>query len=121
MLVVNILKSLFPAFRGYSQVPCQLSPLCNTSDHASGFDSRRGLFIRVDKLYIKLTTDHSFFQLQSLIASGNFTWSRLLRLTFTELLRRFLEGALECFALVLFQSSNFGKAESINFIPQNQQ
>ncbi|KAF8640043.1 hypothetical protein AX17_001285 [Amanita inopinata Kibby_2008] len=61
MLFVNIIKSLFPAFRGYSQA------------------------LIVDEL-------------QALIASGNFTWSRLLRLTFTELLRRFLESLLNYFA-----------------------
>lgn len=31
------------------------------SDHAPGFDSRRGLFVRVDRRYNKLTADHSIF------------------------------------------------------------
>ncbi|KAK2466430.1 hypothetical protein APHAL10511_002072 [Amanita phalloides] len=61
MFLVNILRSLFPAFRGYSQA------------------------LIVDEL-------------QSLIASGSFTWSRLLRLTFTEIIRRCFEGVLESFA-----------------------
>jgi ABC-type multidrug transport system fused ATPase/permease subunit len=61
MLLVNIIRSLFPAFRGYSQA------------------------LIVDEL-------------QTLIASGTFTWTRLLYLSFGELVRRFFEGLLEHFA-----------------------
>jgi hypothetical protein len=42
-------------------------------------------------------TYHSV-QLQSLIASGSFTWTRLLWLISTEILRRLLEGLLDSFA-----------------------
>ncbi|KAJ7067988.1 P-loop containing nucleoside triphosphate hydrolase protein [Mycena amicta] len=65
MLSLNILRSVFPAFRGYSQA---------------------------------LIID----QLQQLITSGNFTWSRLVHFVVTdvarEIARRILEGLLESFA-----------------------
>ncbi|KAH0587187.1 hypothetical protein H2248_005996 [Termitomyces sp. 'cryptogamus'] len=61
MMSLNIIRSLFPAFRGYSQA------------------------MIIDEL-------------QSLIVSGNFTWSRLLYLISTEFLRRVMEGLLESFA-----------------------
>jgi len=61
MMALNIIRSLFPAFRGYSQA------------------------LIVDEL-------------QSLIASDNFTWTRLLYLLSTEVFRRILEGCLDSFA-----------------------
>ncbi|KAG6866497.1 hypothetical protein C0991_003041 [Blastosporella zonata] len=61
MMSLNIIRSLFPAFRGYSQA------------------------MIIDEL-------------QSLIGSGNFTWTRLLYLVSTELLRRVVEGLLDSFA-----------------------
>lgn len=74
MLLVNIIRSLFPAFRGYSQA------------------------LIVDEL-------------QALIASGNYTWTRLLSLSLTELVRRLLEGLLEHFAAkndtIVMESARF--------------
>ncbi|TFK43264.1 P-loop containing nucleoside triphosphate hydrolase protein [Crucibulum laeve] len=61
MMSLNIIRSLFPAFRGYSQA------------------------LIVDEL-------------QSLIASESFTWSRLLWLMSTEVLRRIVEGLLDSLA-----------------------
>ncbi|KAF8204859.1 P-loop containing nucleoside triphosphate hydrolase protein [Pholiota molesta] len=61
MMSLNIVRSLFPAFRGYSQA------------------------LIVDEL-------------QSLIASESFTWSRLLYLVSTEVIRRVIEGLLDSFA-----------------------
>lgn len=61
MMSLNIIRSLFPAFRGYSQA------------------------LIVDEL-------------QSLIASESFTWSRLLYLISTEVFRRVIEGCLDSFA-----------------------
>ncbi|KAG6833842.1 hypothetical protein H0H87_011776 [Tephrocybe sp. NHM501043] len=59
MMSLNIIRSLFPAFRGYSQA------------------------MIID---------------ESLIGSGNFTWTRLSYLISTELLRRVVEGLLDSFA-----------------------
>ncbi|PFH52604.1 hypothetical protein AMATHDRAFT_74081 [Amanita thiersii Skay4041] len=74
MLLINILRSLFPAFRGYSQA------------------------LIVDEL-------------QTLIASGNFTWSRLLSLSCTELIRRLFESLLDYLATsnetVVLESARF--------------
>ncbi|KAF5387897.1 hypothetical protein D9615_000106 [Tricholomella constricta] len=74
MMSLNVLRSLFPAFRGYSQA------------------------MIIDEL-------------QSLIASGNFTWSRLLYLISTELFRRVVEGLLDSFAFsnehVVLESARF--------------
>ncbi|KAF8974685.1 P-loop containing nucleoside triphosphate hydrolase protein [Flammula alnicola] len=61
MMTLNIVRSLFPAFRGYSQA------------------------LIVDEL-------------QTLIASESFTWSRLLYLISTEVFRRVIEGCLDSFA-----------------------
>ncbi|PPQ92350.1 hypothetical protein CVT25_008700 [Psilocybe cyanescens] len=61
MMALNIIRSLFPAFRGYSQA------------------------LIVDEL-------------QSLIASESFTWSRLLYLVSTEVFRRVIEGCLDSYA-----------------------
>ncbi|KAJ7507444.1 P-loop containing nucleoside triphosphate hydrolase protein [Mycena galericulata] len=61
MMSLNIVRSIFPAFRGYSQA------------------------LIIDEL-------------QSLIISGNFTWSRLLNLVVTELIRRIFESILDSFA-----------------------
>ncbi|KAJ7233135.1 P-loop containing nucleoside triphosphate hydrolase protein [Mycena haematopus] len=61
MMALNIVRSIFPAFRGYSQA------------------------LIIDEL-------------QSLITSGNFTWSRLLQLVATELVRRIFESLLDSFA-----------------------
>ncbi|KAJ6627517.1 P-loop containing nucleoside triphosphate hydrolase protein [Mycena sp. CBHHK59/15] len=61
MMILNVVRSIFPAFRGYSQA------------------------LIIDEL-------------QSLIISGNFTWSRLLNLVATELIRRIFESLLDSFA-----------------------
>ncbi|KAF7353060.1 ABC transporter domain-containing protein [Mycena venus] len=61
MMALNIVRSIFPAFRGYSQA------------------------LIIDEL-------------QALITSGNFTWSRLLHLVATELVRRLFESLLDSFA-----------------------
>ncbi|KAF8165071.1 P-loop containing nucleoside triphosphate hydrolase protein [Crassisporium funariophilum] len=61
MMALNIIRSLFPAFRGYSQA------------------------LIVDEL-------------QSLIASENFTWTRLLYLLSTEVFRRVIEGCIDSIA-----------------------
>jgi len=61
MMSLNVVRSIFPAFRGYSQA------------------------LIIDEL-------------QSLITSGNFTWSRLLNLVATELIRRIFESLLDSFA-----------------------
>ncbi|KAJ7688422.1 P-loop containing nucleoside triphosphate hydrolase protein [Mycena rosella] len=61
MMSMNILRSVFPAVRGYSQA------------------------LIIDEL-------------QSLITSGDFTWSRLLNLVATELVRRIFESVLDSFA-----------------------
>ncbi|KAF9468908.1 P-loop containing nucleoside triphosphate hydrolase protein [Collybia nuda] len=61
MMSLNIVRSLFPAFRGYSQA------------------------LIIDELH-------------SLIASGSFTWFRLLCLVSTEMLRRVVEGLLDSLA-----------------------
>ncbi|KAJ7638523.1 P-loop containing nucleoside triphosphate hydrolase protein [Roridomyces roridus] len=61
MMSLNIIRSIFPAFRGYSQA----------------------LIIN---------------ELQSLITSGNFTWSRLLNLVASELIRRVFESLLDSLA-----------------------
>ncbi|KAJ7667692.1 P-loop containing nucleoside triphosphate hydrolase protein [Mycena polygramma] len=61
MMALNIVRSIFPAFRGYSQA------------------------LIIDEL-------------QSLVISGNFTWSRLLHLVATELVRRIFESVLDTFA-----------------------
>lgn len=61
MMSLNIIRSLFPAFRGYSQA------------------------LIVDEL-------------QSLIASESFTWTRLVYLVLTEVFRRVIEGCLDSFA-----------------------
>ncbi|KAF9534973.1 P-loop containing nucleoside triphosphate hydrolase protein [Crepidotus variabilis] len=61
MMSLNVVRSLFPAFRGYSQA------------------------LIVDEL-------------QSLIASESFTWSRLVYLVSTEVIRRVIEGCLDSFA-----------------------
>ncbi|ESK93720.1 xenobiotic-transporting atpase [Moniliophthora roreri MCA 2997] len=62
MVSFNIVRSLFPAFRGYSQA------------------------LIIDEV-------------QTLIASGACTWSRLLSLIGTELIRRYLEGFIESIAI----------------------
>ncbi|KAK7061448.1 ABC transporter domain-containing protein [Favolaschia claudopus] len=62
MMALNIIRSIFPAFRGYSQA------------------------LIIDEL-------------QSLITSGNFTWTRLLHLVATELVRRIFESLLDSFAV----------------------
>jgi len=61
MMTLNIIRSLFPAFRGYSQA------------------------LIVDEL-------------QSLIVSGGFTWSRLFWLITSEILRRMVEGLLDSYS-----------------------
>ncbi|KAG2051306.1 P-loop containing nucleoside triphosphate hydrolase protein [Suillus hirtellus] len=61
MMVINVVRGMFPAFRGYSQA------------------------MIVDEL-------------QNLISSGCFTWSRLLKLLIAEIFRRALETALDSFA-----------------------
>ncbi|KAJ7781572.1 P-loop containing nucleoside triphosphate hydrolase protein [Mycena metata] len=61
MMSLNVIRSLFPAFRGYSQA------------------------LIIDEL-------------QSLVISGNFTWTRLLHLVATELVRRIFESLLDGFA-----------------------
>lgn len=61
MMSLNVVRSIFPAFRGYSQA------------------------LIVDEL-------------QALIASDSFTWSRLLYLLSTEIIRRVIEGFLDSFA-----------------------
>ncbi|EEB93150.1 hypothetical protein MPER_08238 [Moniliophthora perniciosa FA553] len=61
MVSFNIVRSLFPAFRGYSQA------------------------LIIDEV-------------QTLIASGACTWSRLFSLIGTELIRRYLEGFIESIA-----------------------
>ncbi|KAJ7162540.1 P-loop containing nucleoside triphosphate hydrolase protein [Mycena crocata] len=61
MMSLNIVRSIFPAFRGYSQA------------------------LIIDEL-------------QALITSGTFTWSRLLNLVATELVRRIFESLLDSFA-----------------------
>lgn len=58
MVTLNIVRSLFPAFRGYSQA------------------------LIIDEF-------------QSLIGSGSFTWTRLLYLLSTEILRRVVEGFID--------------------------
>ncbi|KAF8897213.1 P-loop containing nucleoside triphosphate hydrolase protein [Infundibulicybe gibba] len=62
MMSLNVVRSVFPAFRGYSQA------------------------LIIDEL-------------QSLIASGNFAWSRIIYLISTEVLRRIFEGLLDSFAV----------------------
>ncbi|KAH7931357.1 P-loop containing nucleoside triphosphate hydrolase protein [Leucogyrophana mollusca] len=61
MMCLNIVRGLFPAFRGYSQA------------------------MIVDEL-------------QSLVSSGHFTWSRLVKLLVAEILRRAFETAVDSFA-----------------------
>ncbi|KAJ7283483.1 P-loop containing nucleoside triphosphate hydrolase protein [Mycena rebaudengoi] len=61
MMTLNVVRSLFPVFRSYSQA------------------------LIIDEL-------------QALITSGNFTWSRLLHLVATELIRRIFESLLDSFA-----------------------
>ncbi|KAF9057452.1 P-loop containing nucleoside triphosphate hydrolase protein [Panaeolus papilionaceus] len=74
MLTLNIIRSLFPAFRGYSQA------------------------LIVDEL-------------QNLIVSDSFTWTRLAYLVSTEVCRRILEGCLDSFATsnenIVFGSARF--------------
>ncbi|KAF8076068.1 P-loop containing nucleoside triphosphate hydrolase protein [Lyophyllum atratum] len=80
MMSLNIIRSLFPAFRGYSQA------------------------MIIDEL-------------QSLVASGNFTWHRLACLVSTELLRRVFEGLLDSFA---FSNENI-VLESARFLVEREQ
>lgn len=81
MMSLNILRGFFPAFRGYSQAMI--------IDEVSCILDRQ------------LTSSHNnSLQLQSLITSGHFTWSRLLRLMAGELSRRVLESLVESFAYV---------------------
>ncbi|KAG2345181.1 P-loop containing nucleoside triphosphate hydrolase protein [Suillus weaverae] len=61
MMVINVVRGMFPAFRGYSQA------------------------MIVDEL-------------QNLISSGCFTWSRLLKLLVAEICRRAVETAVDSFA-----------------------
>ncbi|KAG0699862.1 P-loop containing nucleoside triphosphate hydrolase protein [Suillus ampliporus] len=61
MMIINVVRGLFPAFRGYSQA------------------------MIVDEL-------------QNLISSGCFTWSRLLKLLVAEIFRRAVETAVDSFA-----------------------
>ncbi|EGO01594.1 hypothetical protein SERLA73DRAFT_48865 [Serpula lacrymans var. lacrymans S7.3] len=61
MMLLNIVRGFFPAFRGYSQA------------------------MIVDEL-------------QALISSGRFTWSRLVKLMTAEILRRALESLIDSFA-----------------------
>jgi hypothetical protein len=61
MMSLNVVRSIFPAFRGYNQA------------------------LIVDEL-------------QALIASDSFTWSRLLYLLSTEVFRRIVEGYLDSYA-----------------------
>ncbi|THV05432.1 P-loop containing nucleoside triphosphate hydrolase protein [Dendrothele bispora CBS 962.96] len=61
MMACHFIRSLFPAFRGYSQA------------------------LIIDEM-------------QTLIGSGSFTWSRLLYLVGTELIRRYIEGLFDSFA-----------------------
>ncbi|KAJ8588774.1 P-loop containing nucleoside triphosphate hydrolase protein [Rhizopogon salebrosus TDB-379] len=61
MMVINVVRGFFPAFRGYSQA------------------------MIVDEL-------------QNLISSGCFTWSRLLKLLVAEIFRRAVETAIDSFA-----------------------
>ncbi|TFK73008.1 P-loop containing nucleoside triphosphate hydrolase protein [Pluteus cervinus] len=74
MMTLQVVRSLFPAFRGYSQA------------------------LIIDEL-------------QSLIASGSFTWFRLFCLVSSELLRRSVESALDSFAAanedVVVESARF--------------
>ncbi|GLB33489.1 putative P-loop containing nucleoside triphosphate hydrolase protein [Lyophyllum shimeji] len=80
MMSLNIIRSLFPAFRGYSQA------------------------MIIDEL-------------QSLIASGSFTWYRLTYLITTELVRRVFEGLLDSFA---FSNENI-VLESARFFVEREQ
>ncbi|KII95926.1 hypothetical protein PLICRDRAFT_34876 [Plicaturopsis crispa FD-325 SS-3] len=61
MMSLNVLRGLFPAFKGYSQA----------------------MIIN---------------ELQALVASGQFTWARLVRLMITEVSRRLLECLIDSFA-----------------------
>ncbi|OAX43067.1 P-loop containing nucleoside triphosphate hydrolase protein [Rhizopogon vinicolor AM-OR11-026] len=61
MMIINVVRGFFPAFRGYSQA------------------------MIVDEL-------------QNLISSGCFTWSRLLKLLVAEIFRRAMETAIDSFA-----------------------
>ncbi|KAG5653086.1 hypothetical protein H0H81_002385 [Sphagnurus paluster] len=74
MMSLNVIRSLFPAFRGYSQA------------------------MIIDEL-------------QSLISSGSFTWSRLLYLISTEVVRRIVEALLDSLAFsnenVVLDSARF--------------
>lgn len=86
MMSLNILRGLFPAFRGYSQAMIIDEVRSYTSNY---YPAKNRTFI----VFL-------FSQLQSLIASGRFTWGRLLRLMATEISRRVLESLVESFAYV---------------------
>ncbi|KAF9263663.1 P-loop containing nucleoside triphosphate hydrolase protein [Marasmius fiardii PR-910] len=76
----NIVRSLFPAFRGYSQA------------------------LIIDEV-------------QALIASGEWTWSRILSLVGTELVRRYLEGFMES---VAFHNENLVMGSARFFVEKEQ-
>jgi len=77
MMIVNVVRGLFPAFRGYSQAMIV--------DEVGG---PRKLFFCVSLVP----------KLQNLISSGCFTWSRLLKLLVAEIFRRAVETAVDSFA-----------------------
>ena len=100
MMSLNIIRSLFPAFRGYSQVrliPHYLMAVVLMDFFYQGFDSWRGAQF-IDTTTFNFLQITPINQLQSLIASDNFTWTRLLYLLSTEVFRRIIEGCLDSFA-----------------------
>lgn len=79
MMVINVVRGLFPAFRGYSQ-----AMIVDEVGQLHKFAFRLSLVSRN--------------KLQNLISSGCFTWSRLLKLLVAEIFRRAIETAIDSFA-----------------------
>ena len=79
MMIINVVRGLFPAFRGYSQ-----AMIVDEVGQPHKFAFRLSLISRN--------------KLQNLISSGCFTWSRLLKLLVAEIFRRAIETAIDSFA-----------------------
>jgi hypothetical protein len=79
MMIINVVRGLFPAFRGYSQ-----AMIVDEVGQPHKFAFRLSLASRN--------------KLQNLISSGCFTWSRLLKLLVAEIFRRAIETAIDSFA-----------------------
>lgn len=95
MLVFNVVRSLFPAFRGYSQV----SHFSTTARYDSHRTPQAMIIDEViSLLFMSVRVIDHCPQIAILVSSGVFSWSRLGRLLGAEILRRVCENMLDYMA-----------------------